>query len=1056
MTEPSKKSSIISSNQLLRNVPYNVLSHHLHHEHQQPRHLDSAHIQSQSKEFEDFLSQSYNIHALSQSAAGDRRSYPRASKAFTLEEIRKDLQPFAWKNGFVASNLSSSKNNIKSSSINDLHQAAIEVNNSVQSEQQKLSQLVSYGYDEAIAADVLRNNSNKSIEVLVDILNSIIGCHKMKVPSRVLTNHRVLGNNNHFQPSFLQTLQNKYASNSRYYPSNDLTRKGMQYKDLSPTNFTNNLPFEHFSNVQSQCKYPRETDHAQRYQSSVFVSAHNLYHQDMPDDSYLQNLGAENFGRPSVVTMRQKKTDKQFNPQNRWSADVLQTYEIENVPNKPPPPYPGLLKRPSLPDNFSVTNISDALENVRTGVDLPTYNGYTKNSNHLSTTQGRNIINSPHNIQAVHVFGTPTKMDSNFSPIVESVIPRRSPPPYSAGGSQRSSKCNSLNIEELENSLLYTFSSLDDRNFNKEDVESNLGDSSPTFLSNSDNTERFDGVKRSYSPLPECSNSPYVTMIVRKDHEKESAIEENENQHENASLRLKNYTPQACKFYLEQHFENLLKRQEQREVRRKQLEDEMSRVGLPLQDQEQMRKLLRQKESNYIRLRRAKMDKTMFTKIKIIGIGAFGEVSLVRKNGTEAYYAMKTLRKSEVVRRNQVAHVKAERDILAEADNEWVVKLYYSFQDTNNLYFVMDYVPGGDLMALLIKRGIFEDNLARFYIGELVLAIESVHKLGFIHRDIKPDNVLIDRYGHIKLTDFGLCTGFHWTHDSKYYQPEQALENHSRQFSMEPEGGWDSLVEEGNCGCKSSERLDNDLYEPLQRRNMRRHMRCQAHSLVGTPNYIAPEVLMRIPYSQQCDWWSVGVILYEMLIGHPPFMARTPAEIQLKIINWKETLTIRKKLPRHSENLILQLCSAPENRIGRNGAHEIKNHPYFDNFNFLSIHEEKAPFVPIINHPTDTSNFDPVPESKSNEFDIGDVSSQDVDDKLGPGAYAFYEFTFRHFFDDGGFANPVAKKIEQNIKPNTVSPAKRSATTTSNSISIPNKVSVPNSDANKSKLPVFV
>ena len=131
---------------------------------------------------------------------------------------------------------------------------------------------------------------------------------------------------------------------------------------------------------------------------------------------------------------------------------------------------------------------------------------------------------------------------------------------------------------------------------------------------------------------------------------------------------------------------------------------------------------------------------------------------------------MKTLKKADVVKRKQVAHVKAERDILAEADNEWVVKLYYSFQDKENLYLVMDYIPGGDMMGRLIKEGIFSEKLAQFYIAELVLAVESVHQMGFIHRDIKPDNILIDKSGHIKLTDFGLCTGFHWTHNSKFYQ----------------------------------------------------------------------------------------------------------------------------------------------------------------------------------------------------------------------------------------------------------------------------------------------
>lgn len=243
-----------------------------------------------------------------------------------------------------------------------------------------------------------------------------------------------------------------------------------------------------------------------------------------------------------------------------------------------------------------------------------------------------------------------------------------------------------------------------------------------------------------------------------------------EKEDERRDCKVRNYSPQAFKFFMEQHIENILKSYKQRTYRRMQLEKEMTKIGLSAEAQDQMRKMLSQKESNYIRLKRAKMDKSMFTKIKPIGVGAFGEVTLVRKIDTSHLYAMKTLRKADVLKRNQVAHVKAERDILAEADNEWVVKLYYSFQDKDNLYFVMDYIPGGDLMSLLIKLGIFEENLARFYIAELTCAVESVHKMGFIHRDIKPDNILIDRDGHIKLTDFGLCTGFRWTHNSKYYQ----------------------------------------------------------------------------------------------------------------------------------------------------------------------------------------------------------------------------------------------------------------------------------------------
>lgn len=272
------------------------------------------------------------------------------------------------------------------------------------------------------------------------------------------------------------------------------------------------------------------------------------------------------------------------------------------------------------------------------------------------------------------------------------------------------------------------------------------------------------------SPSPKCS-----TCNAQEKHRCMSPLPERKSEaRERDRLRcdtkVKVYSPQAFKFYMEQHVENILKSHTQRVSRRLQLEKEMAKVNLSEEAARQMRKMLHQKESNYIRLKRAKMDSSMFEKIQTLGVGAFGEVALVRKKDVGSLYAMKTLKKSNVIKRNQVAHVKAERDILAEADNEWVVKLYYSFQDQDNLYFVMDYVPGGDLMGLLIRKEILDEHLAQFYIAELVLAIESVHRMGFIHRDIKPDNILIDKDGHIKLTDFGLCTGFRWTHNSKYYQ----------------------------------------------------------------------------------------------------------------------------------------------------------------------------------------------------------------------------------------------------------------------------------------------
>ncbi|KAM7367636.1 hypothetical protein PAMP_013922 [Pampus punctatissimus] len=472
------------------------------------------------------------------------------------------------------------------------------------------------------------------------------------------------------------------------------------------------------------------------------------------------------------------------------------------------------------------------------------------------------------------------------------------------------------------------------------------------------------------------------------------------------SGRVALYSPQAFKFFMEQHVENILKNHQQRIRRRKQLESEMQRVGLSSEAQEQMRMMLCQKESNYIRLKRAKMDKSMFKRIKTLGIGAFGEVCLARKEDTAALYAMKTLRKKDVLLRNQVAHVKAERDILAEADNEWVVRLYYSFQDRDNLYFVMEYIPGGDMMSLLIRLGIFKEELAQFYIGELTCAVESVHKMGFIHRDIKPDNILIDRDGHIKLTDFGLCTGFRWTHDSKYYQSG----DHVRQDSMDFSKEWE---EPGNCRC-------TDRLKPLERRKARQHQRCLAHSLVGTPNYIAPEVLLRTGYTQLCDWWSVGVILYEMVVGQPPFLATTPLETQLKVINWKSTLHIPPpaKLSPEASDLIVKLCRGPEDRLGKNGTDEIKAHPFFRTIDFSSdLRQQVAPYIPTIAHSTDTSNFDPVDPDKlwSSDSDGEDALNDTLNGWFRNGKHpehAFYEFTFRRFFDDNGHPYSCPKPIE--------------------------------------------
>eukprot|EP01136_Pigoraptor_vietnamica_P038754 Opistho-1_new@108518 len=434
----------------------------------------------------------------------------------------------------------------------------------------------------------------------------------------------------------------------------------------------------------------------------------------------------------------------------------------------------------------------------------------------------------------------------------------------------------------------------------------------------------------------------------------------------------------VAKFYLEQHFENVMKSYTERIRRREQLEAEMARMDLTPQQKDQLRAILRQKESEYIRLKRVKMDKSMFQPVKTIGVGAFGEVVLVRKVDTQHLYAMKVLRKADVLRRNQIAHVKAERDILAEADNEWVVKLFYSFQDPERLYFVMEYVPGGDMMTLLIRLGTFPEAMCRFYIAELTLAIESVHKMGFSHRDIKPDNILIDKDGHIKLTDFGLSTGFRWTHDSQYYQ-ELTQQQQQQQESLQLE----------------LQRAQQNGSDP---REIRRLQRTMAHSLVGTPNYIAPEVLQGTGYTKACDWWSMGIIMFEMLFGHPPFFSQTPSETKRKVLNWRQHLRMPPDagVSAAARDMVLSLCCAPEERLGSQGADEIKRHPFFAAVNWsVNMRRQETPYIPSIRFDGDTSNFDDIASQP-----LGTGTAPAADRSSNPHAkHAFIEFTFRRFWN---------------------------------------------------------
>ncbi|XP_023226686.1 serine/threonine-protein kinase tricorner-like isoform X2 [Centruroides sculpturatus] len=424
-----------------------------------------------------------------------------------------------------------------------------------------------------------------------------------------------------------------------------------------------------------------------------------------------------------------------------------------------------------------------------------------------------------------------------------------------------------------------------------------------------------------------------------------------------------------AKVHLENFYSNLINQHVERKTRHDKLEEFMKEEGLSEKQKQEKRQQHAVKETEFLRLKRSRLGVDDFEPLKVIGRGAFGEVRLVQKKDTGHVYAMKILHKADMLEKEQVAHVRAERDILVEADHQWVVKMYYSFQDMMNLYLVMEFLPGGDMMTLLMKKDTLTEESTQFYIAETALAIESIHKLGFIHRDIKPDNLLLDARGHIKLSDFGLCTGLKKSHRTEFY----------RNLSS----------------AKPSDFTCNPMDSKRRAESWKRNRRQLAYSTVGTPDYIAPEVFMQTGYNSSCDWWSLGVIMYEMLIGYPPFCSETPQETYRKVMNWRQTLIFPPEVPVSSESrdLIQHFCCEANLRIGANsGINEIRQHPFFRGVDWEHIRERPAAIPTEVKSIDDTSNFDEFPDV---ELKISAVPPKDSEANCKD--WVFVNYTFRRF-----------------------------------------------------------
>jgi serine/threonine kinase 38 len=321
-----------------------------------------------------------------------------------------------------------------------------------------------------------------------------------------------------------------------------------------------------------------------------------------------------------------------------------------------------------------------------------------------------------------------------------------------------------------------------------------------------------------------------------------------------------------------------------------------------------------------------------------------------------------------------------------------VVKLHFSFQDDKHLYLVMEYLVGGDLMTILMKYDILSEEQTRFYIAETALAIASVHALNYVHRDLKPDNILLDKDGHVKLSDFGLCKAFDGPPLPYLEQYKEEAKKDGKDNKQETSATTTTTTAAASTKDSKDEKKEAPHHGKGASSDKKSGHRDRklAYSTVGTPDYIAPEVFAQTGYGQECDWWSLGVIMYESLVGYPPFYAEDPMSTCRKIVNWKKTLVYpdEARLSTDARDLISKLITDSSKRLN---FEDIKAHKFFKNLDWAKVRTAKAPIVPSISSEVDISHFDKF-DALSNSVD--NTGAQTISSKHTESSQSFIGFTF--------------------------------------------------------------
>ncbi|KAI8987372.1 camp-dependent protein kinase 1 [Mycotypha africana] len=352
-------------------------------------------------------------------------------------------------------------------------------------------------------------------------------------------------------------------------------------------------------------------------------------------------------------------------------------------------------------------------------------------------------------------------------------------------------------------------------------------------------------------------------------------------------------------------------------------EEEEDKHNDRMSAEEKERNFLRQQYLNYDRIilaqrnpigsdgrpKRPKLKIDDFHLLRTLGTGSFGRVHLAQSKHNGRFYAIKVLEKAKLVRLKQVEHTNSEKHILETAAHPFMVNLWGTFQDDRNLYMIFDYVPGGELFSVLRKNHRFPDHVAKFYAAEVLLALEYFHSKHIVYRDLKPENLLLDSQGHIKITDFGFA---------KYV----------------PDVTW---------------------------------------TLCGTPDYLAPEIIQSKGYGMAADWWSLGILIFEMLAGHPPFYDDDHLKLYEKIIAGK--IRWPSYFDPHAKDLLKRLLTADLSRRYGNlkgGAEDIKRHKWFAGVDFIKLanRQVKSPYIPKIRFEGDASHFDTYPEESTLNYGV--------------------------------------------------------------------------------------